>query len=378
MTLDRTFIRPRYPMTAIEHGKTPIRIRGKRTACKAEKWHFGKKRKHLQVVTSSLALSEASSQDASGVSRAPKRRKVHLARLEQLPVELIQEILLYSGNLDLPLASPRLASQLSGKQMQWQLTKQALSPMIHCTSTASSQELRRAERLLSCRFMTWTFFAQWLDDQAGPQLDVQPGSFASTDRHQIDQWRSLRPSADLVIPVKLLHGPWTRDKISFLRVLASNSSDNTAGLTGLASEIGHTGLIDAAREQCMEALELLRRLGIAPDQELLRNAIVDFGCQRDTVMYILRWCASEVMRCVAGGGDGGGAKDTRANVDIDFLDPVIWAWAEKARKAGDAKGEWLTKTLKRVSSVTASGDDTQEAMELSSSSSSSPRVHTCN
>ncbi|KAK6436318.1 hypothetical protein LTR95_007489 [Oleoguttula sp. CCFEE 5521] len=365
-------------MTALEHGKTPIRIRGKRSACKAEKWHFGKQRKHLQVIMSSPATSEISSQAASGASRALKRRKVALSRLEQLPAELIQEILLYSGNLDLPLASPRLASQLSGKQLQWQLTKQALSPIIHCTSTATSQELRRAERLLSSRFMTWTFFGQWLDDQAGVQSDVQPGSSDNADRHQSNQWTSLRPSADLVVPVKLLHGPWTRDKTKFLRVLTANSTDNLTGLTGFASEVAHTGLIDATREQCMDALELLRRLGVVPDQELLRAAITDFGCQRETVMYILRWCASEVMRCTAGGGDGGGVKDTRPNVDIDFLDPVLWAWAEKARKAGDAKGEWLTKTLKRVSSITANGDDTQDAIELSSnSSSSSLHVHTC-
>lgn len=351
-------------------GMTPIKIRGKRHGMKAEKWHSGKQRRQFQTL-SVPRPSDAIAEDCSEPeSQRSKRRKVHLARLEKLPPEMIQAIFVYSGNLDLPLTSPVLSSQLSGRQLQSELMTSTLARIVDCAErgASTSLDLAQAARLLNSRFMTWSVFSQWLLRQGEARdLSVQeatPNSnsgseFIGNDAIRFSHiWSKLRPSAGFMPPSKLLHGPWNEDKVAFLKAFTLQPGCCKVPLEGVASEVAYEGLVQAVEERSLDAIKLLRGLRIPPDQELLRKAVVDFGCNRDIVLYLLQWCVTEIMRWTAGPVN---REAFHPQLKIDFLDPVIWAWAERARATGNSTGEWLIKTLKRVHGVIES-EDTQDDM----------------
>ncbi len=125
---------------------TPIRIRGK------NKHRPSKKSEQTSTTSNSsrslsqrtrgrpLSLSESSPsstlsarprstplkgtlkrQRVAAAQRISKKRKMHLSALEALPAELLQTIFIMSMNLNLPHASPRLASILSSDHVYMQL-----------------------------------------------------------------------------------------------------------------------------------------------------------------------------------------------------------------------------------------------------------------
>jgi len=347
-------------------GKTPIKVRGKRTGSKLEKWHAGKVRKHTVSAATSRSSPANTSRANSVVPSSQKRKHVHLSKLEQLPTEMVQAIFVHSGNLDLPLASSRLASQLSGKQLQWELTDYLLGNILGQNRDASTArvDIASAERVLNSNFMTWHFFRRWLDTQVAPaggltepvqSLNDEARRDADESSRYADIWTNLRPASNFVPPAKALRGQWTADRIAMLRVFALKSGGCSTPLYGVPGEVAYEGLTQAVEQGSLEAIQLFRSLRIQPDQELLRKAVADYGCNRDIVLYLLQWCVTEIMRWSAGPVN---PEAFYPRLEIDFLDPVLWQWAEKARVAGDSTGEWLTKTLKRVSGVIAD-DDTQ-------------------
>lgn len=347
-------------------GKTPIKVRGKRGGSRLEKWHAGKVRKHKPIATTSRSSSASTSRANSMVTSRPGPKYVHLSRLEQLPTEMIQAIFCHSGNLDLPLVSSRLASQLSGKQLQWELTGHLLGNILNVNpdATASRYDLASAERAFNSNFMTWEFFRGWLDAQAVPIEGFTEPSQSSNDEARrgsdetaryADIWAALKPAAGFAPPAKALRGQWTLDRIAMLRVFALKKGGCSTPLYGMPGEVAYEGLTQAVEQSSLETIRLFRSLRIQPDQELLRKAVVDYGCNRDIVLYLLQWCVTEIVRWSAGPVN---PEAFFPRLEIDFLDPVLWQWAEKARSAGDLMGEWLTKTLKRVSGVVAD-DDTQ-------------------
>jgi hypothetical protein len=357
-------------MLNITTGMTPIRVRGKRTGTKAEKWNARKQRGHVHNHAVDGALTEVLSQASSVASHRTKRRRVALSRLEELPNEMIQAIFVDSGNLDLPLASRAIAAQLSGQQLQWELTLRTLAPIIHRAddAAATSCELALAARLLNSRFMTWHSFRQWLLHQA-VQSDAdhivdppfQPEPRDNEVSQYADIWTSLRLSPGFMPPAKVLRGPWTEDAVQFLRVFSLYPGGCTSPLDGIAAEVAYDGLSSAVQHASTEAISLLRNLHIQPDQELLRKAVIDYGCDRKIVLYLLQWCVTELLRWTAGPVN---RETYHPRIVIDFLDPVLWAWAEKASAAGISTGGWLIQTLKRVSGVIADSEDTQDASDF--------------
>lgn len=347
-------------------GKTPIKVRGKRSGTRLEKWHAGKVRKHTASATISRSSSANSSRANSVAPSSFKRKHAHLSRLEQLPTEMIQAIFVHSGNLDLPLASSRLASQLSGKQLQWELTDYLLGNIVGrgVDATTTRLDLASAERVFNSNFMTWDFFQRWLNTKvASPDLGNQASQSPSDHARRAsdessryaDVWTSLKPASGFTPPSKVLHGEWSWDRIAMLRVFALKSGGCSTPLYGVPGEVAYEGLTQAIEQGSLETIQLFRSLRIQPDQELLRKAVVDYGCNRDIVLYLLQWCVTEIMRWSAGPAS---PEAFYPRLEVDFLDPVLWQWGDKARAAGDSTGEWLTKTLKRVSGVIAD-DDTQ-------------------
>jgi hypothetical protein len=206
--------------------------------------------------------------------------------------------------------------------------------------------------------MTWKFFQSWLDHESDARnLDINEPRVSSDEAwhsRYADIWVALRPSSRLSLPTKIVRGPWTGDRISFLKVFSLFPDACSTPLDGIVAEVAHEGFEQAIEEQCLEVIKLLRKLQVRPDQELLRKAVIDHGCDKSIVLYLLQWFVVDIMRWnIAAATD---ATSTISRPEVDFLDPMLWAWTEKAKAVGDAKGEWLTAILRRLSNAVTSED----------------------
>lgn len=178
------------------------------------------------------------------------------------------------------------------------------------------------------------------------------------------RWRCLWCDFHPNIPVKLLHGPWTENQLSFLQVLieggAKLSPDKKA-----YGKIAKNGLMEAIREDNCRAVDLLvigyeeghgddyfqpglselefamnlegdfsdwirsstkrRTVGIEPDTEHLKLAVIERGCRRNIVRRLL-WAKLS---------------------GIDRANPAVVDWAEMKKEQGDIVGEWLLDQLTR-------------------------------
>lgn len=338
--------------------KTPIRIRGKRHGAKCEKWTARKVRIHVRRPANTFDSSPPTSPFGTSQHRAIKRRKVELSHLEQLPTEMIQAIFVHSGNLDFPAASTSVTSQLSGKQLQWELTCNALSSVVlhGAADKPTSAQLASATRLLNSRFMTWAFFCKWLDHERDARRLEQPESPSDETRYaQI--WSALQPSTSLPPPSKVVHGPWTTDHIAFLKVFSLYPNCCATPVEGIVAELAYEGLSQAIEQHAVEVIKLLRNLGVEVDQDLLRKAVVDDGCNKQVVLYLLQWSVVKLMRWHLN------RDASRSRPAVDFLDPVLWAWTEKAKALGEPKGKWLTDILRQLSSIGLSEDTHAHELE---------------
>ena len=315
---------------------------------------------HLRADASRTSMS--ASPEGKSHHRPVKRRRFDLSALEQLPTEMVQAIFVQSGNLALPMSSPDLVAQLSGRQLQWELTCNTLSLVVSQSdenaNSATSTQLSDATRLLNSRFMTWKFFQTWLDHESDVHnFNISEPRVPNDEpwySRYADIWVALHPSTRLSLPTKIVRGPWTVDRISFLKVFSLHPDACSTPLDGIVAEVAHEGFEQAIEQRCLEVIKLLRKLQVKPDQELLRKAVIDHGCDKSIVLYLLQWFVVDIMRW-----NITAATDTSTMIsrpEVDFLDPMLWAWTEKAKAVGEPKGEWLTAILKRLSNVTTSVD----------------------
>jgi hypothetical protein len=130
-------------------------------------------------------------------------------------------------------------------------------------------------------------------------------------------------------PAKLLHGPWTKDKVEFLRFLLWTTSMTVDW------ELVLQGRTEAIMQRRLDVIELFnnnRRLGKAPTLAHVRFAVVEGGCDRsivfDTLKAAYRW----------------GYHKPGWNWESEALDQ----WCEEAIKAENPKGKWLQLKLKEL------------------------------
>ena len=314
---------------------TPIWIRGKRSATTAEKWHHGKQRKSIWCQSpserSSSVASSASDCEVQRRQRWKQQSEQHLSKLEQLPTEILHSIFEYSANVDLPLVSPRLASQLASRHLYHQLTSRILGPH-------SEQILKDKLRLTNSVFFTWQFFLSWLRAELSesPMLrDLRKQNDAMNiittqereDGLAMSVWKSKQHGGlfKLLPPTKLFLGPFTTQNVKLLRCLTPDIPGNLDYVDPLYRELARGGLERAVAEGAFGAFLPFWNLGLLPDTELLRLAVMDAGCDKDVIFRLLRGI------------------DTQ---HVDFLDTSLWSWADKARMKGDEKGTWLIELLK--------------------------------
>ena len=341
---------------------TPIKVRGKRNAAKAQKLNTGKQRKEIRTgsTTPSEAGHSARSDTPDGKSalrrRQPKRQHRELSRLEELPTEVLQSIFEWSANIDLPLTSPRLASQLASPHLFTQLTSQIVEPVLGGTRTKGG-ELAAAMRLTNSKFFTWSFFRSWLHAeferlnllQEWQDVTGSDGAIIDPEREAEWTWYKLRPHISLVPPTKLLRGPFTRDKVRFLRFISSSFQDEPEQLDPMYVERAKEGLQQAVSEGVGDALPAFWNLGMQPDTELLRSAVIDSGCKQEVVSRLV----ARVVHLAS------------EPIDVDFLDPALWSWADKARSKGNENGTWLMSLLKGA--ARSSGRKEREIQQVKTS-----------
>lgn len=264
-----------------------------------------------------------------------------IAPIENLPVEILQPIFFASGfNVALLRASDRIALQLSSEYVYNSTCDHYLTSVFGNRVQQSAVQTS----IFASRWMTWAFFKSWIIRRFGPKgclcdaspdegcFDAQwPPDFEDTTTMVFS--RSHLPRLAFVkgrIPKKLLQGPWTQDKIQFLRFILWITSMTVDWRDPETRQLAINGRRQAISERNLEAVELFNhnyRLGKAADLSTLRFAVLGAGCDRSIVYDIL--AAANMW------GKRGFSWDC---VELD-------QWCKDRNKEGDPKGQWLRTKL---------------------------------
>ncbi|KAL9111713.1 MAG: hypothetical protein Q9187_007892, partial [Circinaria calcarea] len=141
---------------------TPVRVRGKnKRKTPREKKLLGittklPRGRPLKNTTSSSIPTLVHTQIRNTKTKArvvATSKSSRLSRLELLPLELLQDIFILCGNLNLPSASPRLSAALSSSHTKTRLVIEAFASQ---SSTLPDRKLQSA--LLRQRWLTYPFF----------------------------------------------------------------------------------------------------------------------------------------------------------------------------------------------------------------------------
>jgi hypothetical protein len=278
-----------------------------------------------------------------------------LAPIESLPTELLQPIFTAADHdVALVKASPYIAARLSSEYI-YHLTCDYYLNEVHDNRVEQSA----AQTLIfASKWMTWAFFQSWILRRFGPNgclcdqtqdkgcFDAQwPPNFDDATKMVFS--RSHLPRLAFVkarIPKKLLCGPWTQDKIEFLRFLLwiTSMSVDPEALQAAVEERKQATL-----ERNLEAVELFnhnRRLGRAADLDTVRFAVIEAGCDRsvvyDTLLAANLWNTSRKSRHSS----------------------ELHGWCEAKTAHGDPRGAWLQKKLEE-SHIFRNAKEAEEADE---------------
>jgi hypothetical protein len=325
---------------------TPVRIRGK-------KRKVGK-----------LAVSKASSSQAIIATLPPKRPRTskpsNLAKrrkevipamptLQGLPQELLEMVFLYSMNISLPRASLDLGQKLSSKAIILEFVMRNFFHTVDHKTNYRDREVTSdpvvQSELLACRFFTWSFFLAYVEkahstlikqrgkiwEKAGVEVPG-PSYFDKLWPFKFTTITYLSFAEGFNVPEKLLHGPWTVDKASFLYVLVSlNGEIDWEGT--MAGETAKEGLKEAIKdknEHAVAALSVLLGVSQAIDTQTIRYAVVDCGCNFNIVRHLL--FNAQILQ------------ESNSNRTTNFYDPKLWQWAD----SHEGKGVLLKDLLKKA------------------------------
>jgi hypothetical protein len=264
-----------------------------------------------------------------------------MASIESLPVELLQPIFINSDhNIALLQASPRISARLSSEYIYHSSCNHYLTGIREEQDRA--QQSQAQTYIFASKWMTWAFFKSWIMRAFGPNRCL---CNMNANRSFDPQWppnfedattmffsRSHLPKLAFVkarIPKKLLRGPWTRDKIQFLRFLLWITSMTVDWRDSEAREAAVEGRKQAMLERNLEAVELFnhnRRLGRVADISMIRFAIMDAGCDR-SIVYDTILTASTL----------------RSNKSWDCTELDEWCTAQISK--GNSKANWVLTKL---------------------------------
>lgn len=233
----------------------------------------------------------------------------HLAPIELIPVEITQNVFLQILDLNFPLASHIIAVKLADKYIYRHVCDYAFGHEIPFDIAKpkhrSTCEIKLYQsQLFALRWMRWEFFqdhtsqrmAPWAcgyhcDDKGGKSGVICNCTFPDCQlRRRGDETSTLLPKIYRPIPQKLLHGPWTDDKIKFLNGLLRMSTMSVDWTDKDAVRIAVKGKREAILQRNLDAVHLfsrVRRLGKAPNIELVKFAVMEAGCDRSVVFDLI-------------------------------------------------------------------------------------------
>ena len=267
-----------------------------------------------------------------------------MAAIERLPVELLQPIFASSGyNLAITQASDILGAQLSSEYVYHKICDYYLAS--HCDNYMVRSAAQTA--IFASKWMTWTFFKSWIIRSYESKgclcgLTAEEGCFDPQwppnfeDATSMVFSRSHLPRLAFIrgrIPKKLLCGPWTSDKVQFLRFLLWTTSMTVDWKDPEVLQIALSGRQQAFLEGNLEAVELFnhnRRLGRPPTLATVLFAVTEAGCDRsivyDTLRSAYRW-----------------SSESQA---WDYT--ALYQWCDERIWNNDSRGVWLRGVLQSL------------------------------
>ncbi|KAH6625529.1 hypothetical protein C7974DRAFT_202520 [Boeremia exigua] len=264
------------------------------------------------------------------------------AAIERLPVELLQPIFAACDfNLALVQASDVLGARLSSEYVYHNTCDYFLTD--RCENHAVRSAAQSA--IFASRWMTWSFLKSWITKTYASSgclcgLRSDEGCFDA-------QWppnfkdatcmvfsRSHLPRLAFVhcrLPKKLLAGPWTPERVEYLRFLLWITSMTIDWRDQETSRLAMEGRRQAFLENNLEAVELFnnnRRLGKPPTLETVRFALAEAKCSRsiiyDTLRSVFRW--------------------NSPNDTWDYS--TLHQWCDQHIRVDDIRGLWLKGMLR--------------------------------
>ncbi|KAF1916902.1 ribosomal protein L14-domain-containing protein [Ampelomyces quisqualis] len=311
---------------------TPVKIRGR------------KRRHPASVLTEKIqSVSQVFTPEANtSCQKKYKKRKdtvPAMPTLQGLPQELLEIIFLDSMNIALPQSSPALGRRLSSHAITMDFTMRSFFHTVdhktnHRDRVKTSDPTLQSE-LLACRFFTWDFFRKYVERAHDAMIKLRGKAWEKTgvEVPGVREFDGLWPfrftnitylsfAEGFHIPEKLLHGPWTKDKASLLYVLVSLNGeiDWSGSLSGETAKSGIRQAIKESNEHAVAALAVLLGVPKAITTDMLRCAVIDYGCSINILRHLL--FNAQVL-----------AWDTSRDL-LDFHDPGLWAWAESHSEKG--------------------------------------------
>ena len=269
--------------------------------------------------------------------------------LEGLPQELLEMVFLYSMNIALPQCSSTLGRRLSSQTVIMDFTMRCFFHTVDHKANIRDRKITSdpsmQSRLLECRFFTWDFFLAYVQKSHDAMVKQRGKAWESTTVTipGVSEFDGLWPfkftripylsfAAEFMVPEKLLHGPWTTDKVSLLYVLVSLNGeiDWTGSLAGETAKTGIREAIKEDNERAVAALSVLLGVPKAINTSMLQYAVMNCDCSVNILRHLL--FNAQIL-----------ARNTTSET-LDFHDQKLWSWAE----ANGEKGEVLKTMLKKA------------------------------
>lgn len=265
------------------------------------------------------------------------------ASLETLPPEILQDVFFLTDmDPNMPRASSILAHYLSDRFILCRYTEKVFQEP---TSKSSRRwelvqlrlvQSRKQQTLFSLRWMSWEFFSWYLSWKGQRHLGLQHraeencntlAADTSSGQGWIEEGQERPPWMPQILcpmPTKLLKGPFTKDKLDFLRCLLLISSASVDWADFESVRLSTLAKRQAILDRNLDAVHLfsrVRRLAKAPTLDMVKFAVLEGGCERSIVL--------ELMTAA------------RAWGHRRWEDMELDAWVAQERAKGNLKAKWL-------------------------------------
>lgn len=278
--------------------------------------------------------------------RTPVASGRKLSPFEQLPTEIVQLIFEFSNNISLPLSSHVFATKLSAESIYLRF---AVETLYEDECKEPGDKSSTVSQMLQCRWLSMRILLAALQqcyDKAKHRYDVNcketleetheyvlpdlPPTLKDPQRRLPNQ-SYYHLHSPVQLPQKLLRGPWTEEKTSFLLCLIWQGVGIDWNMSS-RGEVATQGLQEAIQEGNRKAVASLvcSVVGVVPSAANIKSAIMDRGCDPVIVYHLLEAALRARMRAKY--------NSEQMTTDFNFRDPSVWSWASRLKASGESAG----------------------------------------